>query len=55
MITLTIEQGLFSAIGTVYFAVLGVGAVISAVILIAVLRQRMQQIKKGEQHAYRHY
>lgn len=55
MITLTIDGALFSSLGAFYLALAGVSIIASAALLIFVLRGRIDQQKKGEEHAYRNY
>ncbi|MFI3169152.1 MAG: hypothetical protein R3Y06_04310 [Faecalibacterium sp.] len=55
MITLTINETMCSALGTVWCSMASLATLTSIILLVVVLRGRMKQKKKGEENAYRNY
>ncbi len=50
-----LEEGAFTTTSLLMLGWVGVFCLVSAVVLVVVLRQRLKQIKKGEEDAYRNY
>ncbi len=55
MITISIDQGFFSAITLLWGSIMALAIVASAVLLWVALHQKHKQNKKGEKDAYRNY